>query len=95
MFEDLKQSLQEMEAYLAGDVEGARVHHVSVPDCVDVKAARQKLGLSQHAFASAFGISPDTLKNWESGRRSPAGAARVLLTVIDRNPQAVLDALRP
>jgi hypothetical protein len=35
-----------------------------------------------------------TLRNWEQGRTRPDGPARVLLTVIDRDPRAVLKALR-
>ncbi|MES1156556.1 MAG: helix-turn-helix domain-containing protein [Alphaproteobacteria bacterium] len=65
-----------------------------VPDSVDVKAIRQRAGLSQAAFAGRFGFSLDSVQNWESGRRQPEGAARILLTVIDREPDAVLRALR-
>ena len=45
--------------------------------------------MSQNAFADQFGISPATLRNWEQGRRQPDGLARVLLTIIDREPAAV------
>ncbi len=58
-----------------------------------MSAIRAKLKLSQHQFAKAFGISVDTLQNWEQGRTQPSGAARVLLRVAERNPQAVLDAV--
>ena len=34
-----------------------------------------------------------TLQDWEQGRREPEGIARIYLRVIERNPQAVLDAL--
>ena len=44
-------------------------------------------------FAAWFGISPSTLRNWEQGRRVPEGPARVLLQVIERNPDAVSRAL--
>jgi putative transcriptional regulator len=36
-----------------------------------------------------------TLRHWERGDRAPSGASLVLLNVIDRNPRAVLEALRP
>jgi putative transcriptional regulator len=60
---------------------------------VDVAAIRAKSGLSQERFAEVFGISLSTLRNWEQGRRAPEGPARVLLRVIDHEPEAVRRAL--
>jgi putative transcriptional regulator len=54
--------------------------------------ARASLGLSQNAFARLLGVSVDTLQNWEQGRRKPAGAARVLLRIAAKHPEAVLEA---
>lgn len=59
----------------------------------DIAATRRRLGLSQAEFAAWFGISPGTLRNWEQGRRVPEGPARVLLRVIERDPEAVRRAL--
>lgn len=59
-----------------------------------VRAIRERLGMSQAAFARMFGISVATLQNWEQGRRRPEGPARMLLRVIDREPEAVRRALR-
>ena len=69
--------------------------YVDVPDRVDGKAIRQRLGLSQIEFARLYGISPRLLQEWEQGRRQPEGAVRAYLTVIDRNPEAVRNALYP
>ena len=52
------------------------------------------LGMTQKDFARNFGVSLDTVRNWEQGRRQPEGAARVLLAVIERNPVAVLEVVR-
>jgi putative transcriptional regulator len=49
--------------------------------------------MSQNAFAARFGILPSTLRDWEQNRRQPDGAARVLLMVIDKEPDAVTRAL--
>ncbi len=57
-----------------------------------IAATRQKLGLSQSRFARLLGISVRTLHHWEQGTRTPTGAARVLLRVAARNPEAVLKA---
>ena len=51
------------------------------------------MGISQTEFASAFGISVSTLRHWERGDREPRGPALVLLNVIKKEPQVVLNAL--
>jgi len=69
-----------------------RITKVNIP-AIDVKAVRAKTKLSQQKFADVFGVNVGTLRNWERGARRPDGPARTLLTVIDRNPKAVLEAL--
>lgn len=59
----------------------------------DVRALRERLGLSQEAFAERFHLSLRTIQDWEQGRRIPEGPARVLLQVIERDPEAVERAL--
>jgi len=61
---------------------------------LDVKSIRKKVGMTQQEFAAAFGISVSTLRHWERGDRRPRGPALVLLNVVDRDPEAVLRALR-
>ena len=55
----------------------------------DVKAIREKSGLSQSAFAALLGISTRTLQDWEQGRRKPRGPARTLLRIADRHPEVL------
>ena len=52
--------------------------------------ARLKLGVSQSAFAQLLGVSVRTLQEWEQGRREPSGAARTLLRIALRSPEAIL-----
>lgn len=59
------------------------------PAQVDVKAIRERTGLSQEDFALRFGLDVATVRNWEQGRSSPDTASRILLAVIARNPEAV------
>jgi putative transcriptional regulator len=66
---------------------------VGPPRRVDVAALRKRLKMSQAAFAARFGLDVSAVHAWEQGRRQPDRAARVLLTVIDREPAAVLRAL--
>ena len=65
-----------------------------VVEPVNVTAIRAKTGLSQERFARAFRISPHTLRNWEQGRRQPEGPAKALLLAIERDPKALVRALR-
>lgn len=67
--------------------------HLRVPT-IDLKAVRKRLGLSQSQFADRFGFSAASVRNWEQGRTRPDGAARVLLLVIAKHPDAVADALK-
>lgn len=64
-----------------------------VPETVDVKAIRDRMNLSQDAFALRYGFSPGAVRDWEQRRRRPEASARVLLTVIDKAPKAVERAL--
>ena len=48
----------------------------------NVRAVREKTGMSQQKFCAAFGISIGTLRHWEQGLRTPIGPARVLLKVV-------------
>jgi putative transcriptional regulator len=61
---------------------------INVPD---VASARKNTGLSQARFAQLLGVSVRTLQDWEQGRRAPSGAARTLLLIAAKNPQALLD----
>ncbi len=56
---------------------------------------RRVMKLSQEEFSEKFRIPLGTLRDWEQGRKEPDAAARAYLTVIGKNPQAVLDALKP
>ena len=55
---------------------------------------RERTGLTQKEFAALIGVSSKTLENWEQGRRQPTGPACVLLTVLERDPGAVMRAQR-
>jgi len=92
VFEDLMTGLDEMEAFLAGKRDGYKVH---LPAEVDVKSIRKRLKMTQARFSDTFGFSLDAVKHWEGGRRTPESSARAFLTVIARNPTAVIAALHP
>ena len=61
---------------------------------VDVRALRRRLGMSQERFARSFHLSVGTVRDWEQGRSLPDRPARVLLKLIERNPEVVLETLQ-
>lgn len=90
--DSIRRGLREAIAYADGAAVDAsfRTH---VPEQIDVKAIRARLGMTQEAFAARFGFSVNTLRHWEQGSRQPEGPTRAYLLVIDRAPQAVQNAL--
>jgi putative transcriptional regulator len=90
---DIIQSLKEIAAYKRGEIK-LTTRQILIMDDVDVKAVREKSGLSQSQFASHYGFNPRTLQEWEQGRSKPDNALRAYLTVIARNPVAVENALK-
>ena len=55
---------------------------------------RDRLGLSQPLFAAALNVSPETVKAWEQGKRTPDGAALRLLQLAEQQPDLILQRVR-
>jgi putative transcriptional regulator len=86
-FEELLASLKDMGKHIRGEqVRGLIIHEFPEPD---VKAIRERTGMSQTQFAYLIGVKPKTLQNWEQKRVRPAGPARALLKIVEANPQAL------
>lgn len=92
----IQRGLEEAVAYAKGeaDLSKYRVRTILVPPRIDVRAIRDKLGMTQEQFAREFGFSVNTLRHWEQGKRQPEGPTRAYLLVIDRAPKAVQKALK-
>jgi len=75
--------------FLEADNTSARRHHGKIPS-VDVTAIRQRTGLSQSDFAASISVPEGTLVNWEQGRRQPSGPAKVLLALLAKKPNLVM-----
>ncbi len=91
--ERLLDSMMELRAHLRGEIQlSETVYHV--PPETDVRALREALGQSQTDFAALFGFNVRSLQDWEQGRRRPEIPIRAYLAVIQRDPQAVIRALR-
>jgi len=92
LFQELIQSVREMKAIHRGAAKPSRTFDVESP--MSVVRVREKLGVSQPMFARLLGISEKTLQNWEQGRRTPTGPAKVLLKVAARHPKLLLETTK-
>ncbi|MBF0135981.1 MAG: helix-turn-helix domain-containing protein [Magnetococcus sp. DMHC-1] len=59
---------------------------IAIPD---PRVVREKVMLSQSAFAGLLGVSVRTVQDWEQGRRIPSGPAVSLLRIANHNPEAL------
>lgn len=88
---ELIASMQEAASIVKGEKDAARVH--LPPGDIDVRAIRERLGLTRPAFAQRFGLAIAAVRDWEQGLRRPDPAARVLLMVIARSPDTVAEVV--
>ena len=89
---EIEAALGEVLAHVRGETDlSCRI--VDDPAADRILALRKRLKLSRQKFADRFGLDARALQDWEQGRRVPDRAARVLLTVIDRDLEAVIRAL--
>ena len=91
-FDKIMQGIGEARDYLEGTADKRR-YRVHVPEKIDVKKIRQRLGLSQEAFAQTYGFALSAVRDWEQGRRKPERSARILLKIVEKEPEAVTRAL--
>lgn len=88
LFDELTASVKEGAEILNGQKPASRTFEFQA---VNVTRIRERLSLTQPRFAALLGISTATLRNWEQGRRTPEGPARVLLNVVDKHPEVLRD----
>ena len=91
-FDKIKAGLDSAKAYLDNTADKRR-YRVHVPEKIDVRKIRTRLGLSQQAFAQTYGFALSAVRDWEQGRRRPERSARILLKIVENEPEAVTRAL--
>jgi DNA-binding transcriptional regulator YiaG len=81
-------------ATLTAELDAAGVK-ATVIDCsaVDVKAIRQRLGMTQELFALRYGLDLAALQNWEQGRQQPDTATSSYFRAIAARPVEIAEAL--
>lgn len=90
LFNELLSGVKEMKEIRTGKRMPAKITKLKKNEVTEV---RQKLRLTQTQFATAFGISVATLRNWEQGHRNPTGPAVTLIKVAQKHPKAILETL--
>ena len=88
---DLIESLEEVKDHLEGKI-ALPTRVVEAMPAARVRQIRKAVAKTAKEFERRFGVPARTLEGWEQGRTVDA-TARVLLTVIERNPDAVAEAL--
>lgn len=58
-----------------------------------IRKLRNRLGLSQEAFAKTYGIPLANIRQYEIGRHMPPPAVRAYLKVIEAEPEVVAKAV--
>jgi putative transcriptional regulator len=91
-FDKIKAGLDSAKAYLDGTAD-KRKYRVHIPEKINVRRIRTRLGLSQEAFAKTYGFALSAVRDWEQGRRQPERSARILLKIVEREPEAVTRTL--
>ena len=91
-FDRLVESLGEVRTHVVTGRFAGRISEVAI-GAADIRAVRERSGLTQAQFAATFGIGLGTLQKWERGERRPSGAAKSLLKVMQADIPAVVKAL--
>lgn len=89
----LEEGLKEALAWKRGEIALETVNLDPMP-AERIRNIRKKVAKSAKEFERRFGIPAATINNWEQGRRSPDPAGRLLLKVLDQDPEAVERAAR-
>ncbi|CAK00493.1 helix-turn-helix domain-containing protein [Bartonella tribocorum] len=87
------QGAREALAYAKGEADVTKFG-IHIPANVDVKKIRKHIGLTQTQFAARFGFSVGRIRDWEQGRYSIDTSSRLLLSIIENEPEAIDRALK-
>jgi Predicted transcriptional regulator len=91
MGNEIFESLNEALEHAKGNIELKSTRMTITPVCdsisaEEIKAVRKTLGMTQLSFAILIGVSKKTVESWEVGRYAPDGAARRLISILQKDP---------
>ena len=88
-YKDLKAGLEEIIAYKEGKVK-LHTTEIEIPEppaeykAKEIKKIREKRHYSERYFAKVLNVSVETVRSWESGKRTPSHAALRLIEIVDK-----------
>lgn len=85
---EILEGIREIKSFKAGKL-ALRTRELKEPSAP--QQIRQKLNLSQVAFAGMMGVSLRTIQDWEQGRRTPSGPAKSLLRIAEQHPEVFME----
>lgn len=94
----IMQSVDDYQAFLAGDESKATVDIATVrpiPDfsAAEIKTIRRKNHMTQQMLAHTLLVSPRTVEAWEIGKTRPNGPSKVILSLLDKDPDKFKELL--
>ena len=91
LFDDLKTGLQEAIDFEKSNGKAMSKTIIIAPvkkyDNNEIKAIRNKSGMTQAVFANYLGVSKKTVEAWELGRTHPTGPAYRLINILEQGKQ--------
>lgn len=91
LFEDLREGLQQAIDFEKGTGKAKTTVFMISPvtkySNKEIKAIRNKVGMTQTVFANYMGVSKKTVEAWELGRTHPTGPACRLLNILDQGKE--------
>ena len=60
-----------------------------IPTAVRARRVRKSLDMSQIEFSQWLGVSVNSVRNWEQGKRGPSGPAAALLGLVEAIPHEI------
>ncbi|GJE78574.1 helix-turn-helix domain-containing protein [Methylorubrum suomiense] len=88
----LVEAARQAQAFARGEAD-PETYRITLPEEIDVRGIRKRLGLTQEVFAYRYGFPIGTLRDLEQKRAKPDASTRAYLKVISLEPEAVQRAL--
>lgn len=93
LFAELAAGLHDMKAHRERKItlKTARVTAPPMPRLREgeIRAVRERLGVSQTVFAYMLRVNPRTLQRWEQGQNTPNDQAVVLIKLVEGHPEVL------
>ena len=91
LYDEIKLGLEQAIEYEKGNLKARKTTLSVMPlesfTSSEIKEIRNQTGLTLALFAEYMGVSVKTVEAWESGKNSPEGSARRMLSLTRKDPK--------